>query len=57
MSLNITRVGAIAGRKFASLRRDKRMVGFIVIMPAIQILLFGIALGGTPTGLGRGFAR
>ena len=49
--INFTRVGAIAGRKFASLRRDKRMVGFIIIMPAIQILLFGIALGGTPTGL------
>jgi ABC-2 type transport system permease protein len=49
--MNLGRIHAIAARKFASLRRDKRMLGFIVIMPAIQILLFGIAIGGAPTGL------
>lgn len=45
------RIYAIAARKFASLRRDKKMFGFIVLMPAIQILLFGIAIGQSPTGL------
>ncbi len=45
------RVYAISARKFASLRRDKRMFGFIVLMPAIQILLFGIAIGQAPSGL------
>lgn len=49
--MNAGRVYAIAARKFASLRRDKRMFGFIVLMPAIQILLFGIAIGQAPTGL------
>ncbi len=49
--MNLQKVYAIAARKFASLRRDKRMFGFIVLMPALQILLFGWAIGGTPTGL------
>ena len=49
--MNFQRVYAIAARKFASLRRDKRMFGFIVLMPALQILLFGWAIGGTPTDL------
>ena len=52
--MNAGRVYAIAARKFASLRRDKRMFGFIVLMPAIQILLFGIAIGQAPTGLDFG---
>lgn len=49
--MNMNRIYAIAARKFSSLRRDKRMFGFIVIMPAIQILLFGWAIGGAPTGI------
>ena len=49
--MELRRAHAIAARKFASLRRDKRMFGFIVIMPAIQILLFGIAIGQAPSGL------
>jgi len=49
--MNFQRVYAIAARKFSSLRRDKRMFGFIIIMPAIQILLFGIAIGQPPTDL------
>ena len=49
--MNFGRISAIASRKFASLRRDKRMFGFIVLMPALQILLFGIAIGQSPTGL------
>lgn len=49
--LRFDRIYAIAARKFASLRRDKRMFGFIIIMPALQILLFGWAIGGTPTDL------
>lgn len=49
--MNWNRTLAIAARKFASLRRDKRMFGFIILMPAIQIILFGVAIGGTPTGL------
>ena len=49
--MNFTRIRAIAARKFASLRRDKRTFGFIVVMPAIQIVLMGIAIGQTPTGL------
>ena len=49
--MNFQRVYAIAARKFSSLRRDKRMFGFIIIMPAIQILLFGIAIGQAPTNL------
>ena len=49
--MNFQRIYAIAARKFASLRRDKRMFGFIVLMPALQILLFGWAIGGTPTDL------
>ena len=49
--MNFQRVYAIAARKFASLRRDKRMFGFIVLMPALQILLFGWAIGGTPSDL------
>ncbi len=49
--MNFARIRAIAARKFASLRRDKRTFGFIVIMPAIQIVLMGIAIGQTPTGL------
>ncbi|MBT3772188.1 MAG: ABC transporter permease [Euryarchaeota archaeon] len=50
-SFDISRAYAIGARKFASLRRDKRMFGFIIIMPALQILLFGIAIGQSPSGL------
>ena len=49
--MNFQRVYAITARKFASLRRDKRMFAFIVLMPALQILLFGWAIGGAPTDL------
>ena len=34
--LRFNRIYAIAARKFVSLRRDKRMFGFIVIMPALH---------------------
>jgi ABC-type multidrug transport system permease subunit len=50
--MNLGRVRAIAARKFASLKRDHRTFAFIIIMPAIQILLFGIAIGQPPVGLG-----
>ena len=53
--MNVERVRAIGARKFASLRRDKRMFGFIVLVPAIQIILFGIAIGQTPHDLDFGF--
>ena len=49
--MKINRVYAIAARKFSSLKRDHRTFAFIVVMPAIQILLFGIAIGQAPTGL------
>ncbi len=49
--MNFGRVRAIAARKFTSLKRDHRTFAFIVIMPAIQILLFGIAIGQSPVGL------
>jgi len=49
--MNWGRVKAIAARKFASIRRDHRTFAFIVIMPAIQILLFGFAIGANPSGL------
>lgn len=49
--MNSDRVFAIAARKFASLRRDHRTFAFIVVMPALQILLFGLAIGQSPTGL------
>lgn len=49
--MNWGRVRAIASRKFASIRRDHRMFAFIVIMPALQILLFGFAIGASPSGL------
>ena len=49
--MNWGRVKAIASRKFSSIRRDHRMFAFIVIMPAIQILLFGFAIGASPTDL------
>jgi len=49
--LDLNRAGAIASRKISSLRRDHRTIAFIVIMPALQILLFGLAIGGTPNGL------
>lgn len=49
--MNWARVWAIAARKFSSIKRDRRMFAFIVLMPAIQILLFGYAMGATPTDL------
>lgn len=49
--MNWNRVGAIASRKFTSIRRDRRMFAFIILMPAIQIILFGFAIGGSPTEL------
>lgn len=49
---DLGRARAIAARKFSSLRRDHRTFAFIVAMPALQIVLFGLAIGGTPTGLG-----
>ena len=49
--MNLNRVYAIAARKFASLKRDHRTFAFIIVMPAIQILLFGVAIGQSPTGL------
>ncbi|PXF27167.1 MAG: hypothetical protein CXX70_00870 [Methanobacteriota archaeon] len=52
--MKMERVHAIGARKFASLRRDKQMFGFIVLMPAIQIILFGIAIGQTPYDLDFG---
>ena len=52
--MKMERVRAVGARKFASLRRDKRMFGFIVLMPAIQIVLFGIAIGQTPYDLDFG---
>jgi ABC-2 type transport system permease protein len=49
--VNWNRIGAIASRKFRSIRRDHRMFAFIILMPAIQIILFGFAIGGSPTEL------
>jgi len=49
--MNFSRVRAITARKFSSIRRDHRMFAFIILMPAIQILLFGFAIGQDPSGL------
>jgi len=49
--MRASRIIAIAQRKFSSIRRDKRMFAFIIIMPAIQIILFGLAIGATPSNL------
>jgi len=49
--MNWNKIKAIAKRKFSSIRRDHRMFAFIVLMPALQILLFGFAIGATPSGL------
>ena len=49
--MNWNRIGAIASRKFTSIRRDRRMFAFIILMPAIQIILFGFAIGSSPTEL------
>ena len=49
--MNFSHIRAIASRKFSSIKRDKRMFAFIVLMPAIQILLFGFAIGGSPDNL------
>lgn len=49
--MRLNHILAIAGRKFASLRRDHRTFAFIVVMPAIQIVLMGVAIGQSPTAL------
>eukprot|EP00698_Gefionella_okellyi_P025014 TRINITY_DN901_c0_g1_i1.p1 TRINITY_DN901_c0_g1~~TRINITY_DN901_c0_g1_i1.p1 ORF type:complete len:513 (+),score=119.78 TRINITY_DN901_c0_g1_i1:805-2343(+) len=38
-------------RKMSSLLKDWRMLIFVLAMPALQIVLFGIAIGGNPIGL------
>lgn len=44
-------VAAVAQRKLTSLRRDRRTLVFVLLLPMLQIVLFGIAIGGEPIDL------
>ena len=40
----LIRVRAIAGKEFLQLKRDRMTFGMIVMIPLIQLLLFGFAI-------------
>ena len=40
------RTGAVAGRVLTQIRRDRRTLAMMLVMPAIIMLIFGFALGG-----------
>jgi len=40
------RTAAVAGRVLTQIRRDKRTLGMMMLMPALIMLIFGFALGG-----------
>lgn len=40
------RSAAVASRVLAQIRRDRRTLGMMVVMPAVIMLIFGLALGG-----------
>jgi len=41
----------MALRKLVSLVKDWKMLLFVIAMPCLQIVLFGIAIGNDPTGI------
>ena len=43
MTFNIKRILAIIKKEFAQIRRDKRTIAIIILMPIMELLLFGYA--------------
>ena len=43
---SLRRSAAVAGRVLAQIRRDRRTLGMLLVIPAIVMLIFGFALGG-----------
>ncbi|MFZ2258059.1 MAG: ABC transporter permease [Clostridiaceae bacterium] len=43
MTFNIKRIIAIIKKEFAQIRRDKRTIAIIILMPIMELLLFGYA--------------
>lgn len=41
---SVDRIGAVAGKEFRQLRRDRVTFGMVVMIPLIQLLLFGYAI-------------
>jgi ABC-2 type transport system permease protein len=44
---SFTRVSAVAWRVLKQISRDRRTLGMMIVMPAVIMLIFGFALGGT----------
>jgi len=43
---SLRRSSAVAGRVLAQIRRDRRTLAMLILMPAVVMLIFGFALGG-----------
>ena len=50
-SFSTARVAAVAWRVLKQVSRDRRTLGMMIAMPAVIMLIFGLALGGTVTNV------
>lgn len=44
MNFNLRRTLAIIKKEFAQIKRDKKTIAIIIMMPIMQLLLFGYAI-------------
>jgi ABC-2 type transport system permease protein len=50
-NFSTTRIGAVLGKEFIQMRRDRLTFGMMLGIPIIQLLLFGFAISTDPKGL------
>jgi len=51
MSEQITRIGAIFSKELVQMRRDRLTFGMMLMLPVLQLILFGFAINMDPKGL------
>ena len=50
-ALSAGRLGAILAKEFVQMRRDRITFAMMLVVPIIQLLLFGYAINNDPKGL------
>lgn len=51
MSEQVTRIGAIFSKELVQMRRDRLTFGMMLMLPVLQLILFGFAINMDPKGL------
>jgi ABC-2 type transport system permease protein len=51
MTLSFSRIGAILKKEFLQLKRDPATAAMVVMIPIMQLLLFGYAINNDPKHL------